>query len=190
MSKYRVGENDNRSFFERSTICGGGVSAERSSDPCDMMRSSDTVRSSDTIKSTDTVISSDMVRSSDMVGISDLVRSSDMVRSIDTMKTTDTVNSTDKVKSTDMVKSKDNMRSSRHIVRYGSRLTVSTEGGSSRCSSVTAIQKRDKEKRTNRQNMVCNSGVRKIRTDRTTRLLIVILCLFFISEFPQVKLDT
>jgi hypothetical protein len=28
--------------------------------------------------------------------------------------------------------------------------------------------------------------IRKIRTDRTTRLLIVILCLFLISEFPQV----
>ena len=27
---------------------------------------------------------------------------------------------------------------------------------------------------------------RKMRTDRTTRLLIVILCLFLISEFPQV----
>ena len=29
--------------------------------------------------------------------------------------------------------------------------------------------------------------MRKMKTDRTTKLLIVILCLFLISEFPQVS---
>jgi hypothetical protein len=31
------------------------------------------------------------------------------------------------------------------------------------------------------------ASIRKMRTDRTTKLLITILCLFLLSEFPQVN---
>ena len=62
--------------------------------------------------------------------------------------------------------------------RYGSRLTVSTETTTStcKCDSKRSLKS------------VSHIRVRKARTDRTTRLLIAILCLFLISEFPQVDL--
>ena len=48
---------------------------------------------------------------------------------------------------------------------------------------------KDGQEATEAQMYVVNTNIslkRKMRTDRTTRLLIVILCLFLISEFPQV----
>ena len=77
------------------------------------------------------------------------------------------------------------------IARYGSRLTVSTEGGSSRRGSVrlrvsTVTSQGDRDNSNNWQKKISQISIRKLRTDRTTRLLIVILCLFLISEFPQV----
>ena len=63
--------------------------------------------------------------------------------------------------------------------RYGSRLTVSTETTTTstcRCESRKSLKP------------MSHIRVRKARTDRTTRLLIAILCLFLISEFPQVDL--
>ena len=62
--------------------------------------------------------------------------------------------------------------------RYGSRLTVRTEGGGGR--------KNESRGAADRKEQISHIRVRKVRTDRTTRLLIAILCLFIISEFPQV----
>ena len=62
--------------------------------------------------------------------------------------------------------------------RYGSRLTVSTETSSCKCETRKTVT----------EDTVSHIRVRKARTDRTTRLLIAILCLFLISEFPQVDI--
>ena len=62
--------------------------------------------------------------------------------------------------------------------RYGSRLSVRTETSSwGRSASRGAAD---------RKYQLSHIRVRKVRTDRTTRLLIAILCLFLVSEFPQV----
>ena len=90
-----------------------------------------------------------------------------------------------------MVMSQSEVKSS--VGRYGSRLTVGSERSSSRCGlrkhTDTHMTRKDmiSPKDTTRQSMISHIRVRKIRTDRTTRLLIAILCLFLISEFPQVN---
>jgi hypothetical protein len=84
-------------------------------------------------------------------------------------------------------------KSSISIGQYGNRLNVSSERISCRCGhrkhTDTHLTRQDmiSPKDTTRQEPICHIRVRKIRTDRTTRLLIAILCLFLISEFPQVS---
>ena len=62
--------------------------------------------------------------------------------------------------------------------RYGSRLSVRTETSS--CGKSASREAAETK------GHISHIRVRKVRTDRTTRLLIAILCLFLISEFPQV----
>ena len=84
-------------------------------------------------------------------------------------------------------------KSSISVGRYGSRLNVSSERSSCRCGrrkhTDTHLTRQDmiSPKDTTRQSVISHIKVRKVRTDRTTRLLIAILCLFLISEFPQVS---
>ena len=84
-------------------------------------------------------------------------------------------------------------KSSISVGRYGSRLNVSSERSSCRCGrrkhTDTHLTRKDMigPKDTTRQSVISHIKIRKIRTDRTTRLLIAILCLFLISEFPQVS---
>jgi hypothetical protein len=79
-------------------------------------------------------------------------------------------------------------KSSISVGRYGSRLNVSSERSSCRCG-----HRKHTDTQLTRQDVISPKGmishikVRKIQTDRTTRLLIAILCLFLVSEFLQVS---
>ena len=84
-------------------------------------------------------------------------------------------------------------KSSISVGRYGSRLNVSSERSSCRYGhrkhTDTHLTRQDviSPKDTTRQRVISHIKVRKVRTDRTTRLLIAIICLFLISEFPKVS---
>ena len=93
----------------------------------------------------------------------------------------------------EVISSQPEMKGSISNGRYGSKLTVSSQRSSSRCGhrkhADTLMTQQDviSPRDTTRQSIISHIKVRKIRTDRTTRLLIAILCLFLISEFPQVN---
>jgi hypothetical protein len=88
----------------------------------------------------------------------------------------------------EMLNAQSQAKSRTSVGRYGSRLNVSSERSSCRCG-----HRKHTDTQLTRQDVISPKGmishikVRKIRTDRTTRLLIAILCLFLISEFPQVS---